>query len=48
MVDADTIEGLAVADITRDMFEVGIPSVPNVADETSEVVIALDFVAISG
>lgn len=48
MVDANTIEGSAVAEITRDMFEIGIPSVPNVADVTNEVVIALDFVAVAG
>jgi len=48
MVDDDTIEGSAVANITRDMFEIGIPSVPSVADVTNEVLIALEFVAIPG
>lgn len=46
-VDDDTIEGSAVANITRDMFEIGIPSVPSVADVTNEVLVALDFVAVS-
>lgn len=48
MVDDSTIEGMAVTEITRDMFEIGIPSVPSVADVTNEVLIALDFVAVAG
>jgi polyisoprenoid-binding protein YceI len=48
MVNERTIEGSAVAEVTRDMFEIGIPSVPSVADVTNEVVIALDFVAVAG
>jgi len=48
VVDESTIEGLAIAEVTRDMFEIGIPSVPNVADVTNEVVIALEFVAVAG
>lgn len=48
LVDESTIEGTAEAEITRDMFEIGIPSVPSVADVTNEVLIALDFVAVAG
>lgn len=48
MVDDSTIAGSASADITRDMFEIGIPSVPNVANVTNEVLIALEFVAVAG
>lgn len=48
MVDESTLEGTAIAAITRDMFEIGIPSVPSVADVTNEVLIALDFVAVAG
>lgn len=48
MVDDSTIEGTAVAEITRDMFGIGIPSVPSVADVTNEVLVALDFVALAG
>ncbi len=48
MVDEDTIEGSAVAGITRDMFEIGIPSVPNVAEVTNDVLIGLEFVAVAG
>lgn len=47
MLDDTTIQGTAVAEITRDMFEIGIPSVPSVADVTNEVLIALDFVAVA-
>lgn len=46
--DDDTIEGSATAEVTRDMFEIGIPSVPGVADVTNEVLIGLEFVAVSG
>jgi len=46
-VDDDTIEGSAVANITRDMFAIGIPSVPSVADVANEVLVALEFLAIS-
>ena len=46
-VDDDTIEGSAVANITRDVFAIGIPSVPSVADVANEVLVALEFVAIS-
>lgn len=46
-VDDTSIEGSATAEIRRDMFEIGIPSVASVADVTNEVLIALDFVAVA-
>lgn len=46
--DDSTLSGTAEAEITRDMFEIGIPSVPSVADVTNEVLIGLDFVAVAG
>lgn len=47
-VDEATLEGSATAEVTREMFEIGIPSVPNVADVSDEVLIGIDFVAIAG
>lgn len=47
-VDDSTLEGSATAEVTRDMFEIGIPNVPNVADVTNEVSIHLEFVALAG
>lgn len=47
-VDEVTLEGSATADLTRDMFEIGIPSVASVADVTNDVLIGLDFVAVAG
>lgn len=47
-VDESTVEGSATASVTREMFEIGIPSVPGVADVTNEVLIGLDFVAVAG
>lgn len=46
--DDTTLEGSATATVTRDMFEIGIPSVPGVADVTNEVLIAIEFVASTG
>ena len=48
LTDETTLEGSATAEVTRDMFEIGIPSVPGVADVTNEVLIGLDFVAAAG
>lgn len=48
LVDDSTLEGSASAEVTRDMFEIGIPSVPSVANVTNEVLIAFDFVAVAG
>ena len=47
-VDQGTLEGSAAAEVTRDMFEIGIPSVPSVADVTNEVLLTLNFVAVAG
>jgi polyisoprenoid-binding protein YceI len=47
LIDATTLEGTATAEVTRDMFEIGIPSVPNVADVTNEVLLGIEFVAVS-
>lgn len=48
VVNASTLTGTATTEVTRDMFEIGIPSVPNVADVTNEVLLGIDFVAVSG
>lgn len=48
LVDDTTLEGSASTGVTRDMFEIGIPSVTNVADVTNEVLIGLEFVAVAG
>jgi polyisoprenoid-binding protein YceI len=47
MSDQDTIEGTASALITRSDFDIGIPSVPSVANVGDEVTIRLDFVAVA-
>lgn len=47
LLDDSTIEGSAEATVLRDDFGIGIPSVPGVANVTDEVLIGLDFVAIS-
>ena len=46
-IDTGTIEGTATTEVTRDMFEIGIPSVPSVADVTNEVLLTLNFVALA-
>lgn len=46
--DDGTIEGSARAEVTRAMFEIGIPSIPSVADVTDEVLLGIDFVAVAG
>lgn len=43
-----TIEGTATAEVSRTDFDIGIPSVPFVADVTDEVMLRLDFVATTG
>ncbi len=45
LVDDTTIEGQAITTVLRSDFEIGIPSVPSVADVGDEVVIRLEFVA---
>jgi polyisoprenoid-binding protein YceI len=46
--DGSTIEGTATATVLRSDFDIGIPSVPGVANVSDEVVLNLDFVAASG
>lgn len=46
--DESTIEGSASATVLRSDFDIGIPSVPGVANVSDEVVLNLDFVALSG
>ena len=45
IVDESTIEGLAITEVLRTDFGIGIPSVPGVANVSDEVVISLSFVA---
>lgn len=47
-VDESTIEGSATATVMRSDFDIGIPSVPFVANVGEEVVLNLDFVAVAG
>lgn len=46
--DANTIEGSATAQVLRSDFEIGIPSVPGIANVSDQVTLTLDFVAVSG
>lgn len=48
LVDTQTIRGTAEAKVSRAEFGIGIPNVPIVADVGDDVLIRLDFVAISG
>lgn len=48
LVDPQTIRGTAEAIVSRAEFGIGIPNVPIVADVGDDVLIRLDFVAISG
>ena len=48
LVDTQTIRGTAEAIVSRAEFGIGIPNVPIVADVGDDVLIRLDFVAISG
>lgn len=47
-VDETTVEGTATANVLRSDFGIGIPSVPGVANVTDEVILNIDFVAVSG
>jgi polyisoprenoid-binding protein YceI len=47
LVDDTTVQGVAETTVTRSDFEIGIPSVPSVADVGDEVVIRLEFVAVA-
>ena len=48
LVDANTIEGIARAGVLRSDFGIGIPNVPSVTNVSDEVILTLDFVAVSG
>lgn len=48
LVGDSTIEGTASTQVLRSDFEIGIPSVPGVANVADEVALSLDFTAISG
>jgi len=48
LVDTNTIEGNASTVVLRSDFGIGIPSVPGIANVSDEVILNLDFVAISG
>jgi polyisoprenoid-binding protein YceI len=45
MPNETTIEGTAESTVSREAFELGIPSVPSVADVSDEVLLKIDFVA---
>jgi len=45
MIDLQTLEGSATAQILRSDYGIGIPSVTFVADVADEVVLSFDFVA---
>ncbi len=46
--DESTLEGTAQTTVLRSDFGIGIPSVPGVANVSDEVLIVLDFTAVSG
>lgn len=46
MTDASTIEGTAESMVSRESFGLNIPSVPQVADVSDEIFLAIDFVAV--
>jgi len=46
LVTADRLEGLASVLVTRTAFSLAIPSVPNVANVSDEVLVELEFVAV--
>lgn len=48
IVDESTVEGTATANVLRSDFGIGIPSVPGVANVTDEVILNIEFVAVSG
>ncbi len=47
-VDDSTIDGEARTTVLRSDFGIGIPSIPGIANVTDEVLLAIDFVAVSG
>lgn len=48
MVDDATLVGSATATVLRSDFGIGIPNVPSVADVSDEVILSLEFTAVSG
>lgn len=46
--DESTVEGSVTTTVLRSDFDIGIPSVPGVAQVTDEVVLGLRFVAVAG
>ncbi len=48
LADDDTIEGVARVVVLRSDFDIAIPNVPGVANVSDEVILTLEFVAISG
>ncbi len=46
--DESTVEGSVTTTVLRSDFDIGIPSVPGVAEVTDEVVLGLRFVAVAG
>lgn len=48
LVDTETIEGVALASISRSAYDIGIPSVPGVANVSDEVILSLEFVLTAG
>jgi len=47
-VDETRVEGSATAKVQRSEFGIGIPSIPGIANVTDEVLLNIDFVALSG
>ena len=47
LIDANTIDGSARAVVLRSDFGIGIPSVPGVANVSDEVILTIEFVAVS-
>lgn len=48
LTDWSTLEGSVTTTVLRSDFDIGIPSVPGVAEVTDEVVLGLRFVAVAG
>jgi polyisoprenoid-binding protein YceI len=48
LVDESTIDGFATTTVLRSDFGIGIPGVPGVVDVSDEVVLSINFVAVSG
>ena len=46
--DESTIEGSVTTTVLRSDFDIGIPSVPGIADVSDDVVLRLSFIALAG